>query len=137
MRENLNGRIEQDEAADPLGPGARELEQEPAAERVPDPVGLLDPERIDGVDQIGDMRLEVPWRFVPGAAVPAQIRRDDPEARRPALEREPPLALAVRRHAVQAEKRWTGRITPLVRMQDHAATRTLRRCRTAGSTSGP
>ena len=96
VRQQLDGRVEQNGAADPLRLARGELEDEPAAERVPDPVGLLDPERVDRLDQVVDVGCERPRRVVPRASVPAEIGRDDVEPRRPALLGEPLVALAVR-----------------------------------------
>ena len=137
MRQNLNGRVEQRDATDPLRMRARELEQQPAAERMPDPVRLDDSECVDGLDEIRDMRLERPRRFVSRAAVPAQIGRHHVKATRPPFRCEPAIALAMSGHAVQAYERRSGPVAPLVHVKLHGATRTLRRFRTAGSTSCP
>src|SRR5262249_16716973 len=93
---------------------------EPAAERVPDPVGLLDAERLDGLEQVVGMRREAPGRLVARAPVAAQVGRDDAE-RRPALLRQMLEALAVRGHAVQADERPGPRVAPLVHVQQHRA----------------
>ena len=97
-----------------------ELEHEPAAERVPDPVRLADAERVGGLDEVGDVRRIRPRRLPVRASVAAQVGGDDVETLRPVLLGEPPVALAVSGDAVQADERRCAGIAPLVHVQLHS-----------------
>ena len=116
----MDRRIEQHRAANTRRMGGRELQHEPAAERGADPVGLADPQRVGGVDEIGDVRRVRPRRFPVRASVAAQVRRDDVETLRPMLLRQPAVALAVSGDAVQADERRRSGIAPLVHTQLHS-----------------
>ena len=78
VREEVDRGVEQNEPRDELRRARRELEREPASERV------ADEHRGRGrrtVSTIASMCvLEVPGRLVRGGAVPEQVRREDVEA---------------------------------------------------------
>jgi hypothetical protein len=84
-----------------------------------DPVGLADPERVERLDEVGDVGRKCPRRIRPGAPVAAQVRRDDVEPLRPMLLGKPLETLPVPRDSVQADERGRARIAPLVHMEDH------------------
>ena len=122
VREDVERRIEQHRSVDPLRMAGGELEDEPAAERVADPVRPPEAEGVDGLDDVGDVCLECPGRLPAGPSVPAQVWRDDVEARGPTLLGQLLETLAVRGDAVQADDRGGVRISPLVHVQAHGAT---------------
>ena len=86
---------------------------------MPDPVGPLDSECVGRLDEVGDMRREVPRPVGAGAAVPAQVGRDDVARLRPAELGEPLEPLSVTRDAVEADERRGVRVTPAVDEQLH------------------
>ena len=111
VRQDLDRRIEQDGPPDTLGVQSGELEDEPAAEGVANPVHRAE---VEGLDQIGDVLGERPRRLPPRAAVAAQVGREHAKAGAPALLREPAEALAVPGHAVQADDGRCRRVAPIV-----------------------
>ena len=119
VRQHLNRRVEQNGAANPLRVRCRELEDQPASERVADPVGLVDSECVERLDQVGHVGGERPGRVVARASVSAQIGCDDAEVLGPALLREPPEPLAVPGDAVQADERRRVGVPPGMHVQLH------------------
>ena len=117
MREDLDRGVEQDGAAHALRVRAASSRTRRPPNECPTQSGPLDPERVGRLDEVGDVRRERPRRLPARAPVAAQVGRDDAEARRPALLREPPEALAVPGDAVQADERRRGGIAPLVHVQ--------------------
>jgi small GTP-binding protein len=107
-----------------------ELEDEPSAERMADPVDR--PELAERLDEVGDVRLERPRRLPPGSPVATEIGSEHVEMRRPALLGELPKPFAVRGDPVQADDVRRRGIAPFERVQPHDATvrpRTARRLR--------
>ena len=68
--------IEQDRALDAVGVAGRELGDELAAEAVTDPRAAGDPERVRGLDEVGDVLLDAPRRLPARAAVAAVVDAD-------------------------------------------------------------
>ena len=97
----------------------RELEQEPPAEGVADPVRLGEIETVDRLNQIGHVRRERP-RWIP-ARVPVtpQVDGDDMEALGPPLLGELRPTAEVSCNSVHAHDRRGVRVTPLVHVQAH------------------
>jgi hypothetical protein len=96
----------------------RELEHEAAAEGVADPVGSVDPERVERLDEVGDVGRECPGRLEARAPVSAQIRRDYVEISAPAFRCEAAEPLAMPGDAVDADERRSARVAPLVNVED-------------------
>ena len=117
VRRHPDGGIEEDGAVDDLGPVGDQLEQEPAAEAVADPVGALEVERAQRVVQVVEVRAQVPRRLPGREAVPAEVDGDDAvgvaEPRGQAGE-----PARVRVHAVEADHRRRVRRAPFDVMQD-------------------
>jgi hypothetical protein len=86
---------------------------------VPHPRGALDAQRVRGLEQVVDVRVEVPRRLPLGAAVAAEVDRDDALPGQPLGE--PAEALPVRVDAVQAEDGRSARVAPLVRLEDQSS----------------
>jgi hypothetical protein len=86
---------------------------------VADPRGAVDAERVAGLEQIVDVRGEVPRRLPAGVAVAAEVDRDDTSFGQPLGE--PAEALPVRVDAVQAQDRRASRVAPLVRVEDQSS----------------
>src|SRR5204863_9538139 len=122
VRQHVHGGVEEDGAADALRSSSRELEHEPTAERVADPVRLVDPEGPERLEEVVHVRRERPRRLPARAAVAAQVRCDDAEVLCPPLLRELSEPLTVGGDAVQADDRRRRRVTPLVHVPHHAAT---------------
>ena len=101
-------RVEQHEPLDELGMAGGDLERQPAAERVPDPGCRL---AAGGVDDQSDVLGDAPGWLVRRRAVTEQVGRDDAVVGKPAL-REPAIAAAVARDAVQADDTRTSRDRP-------------------------
>ena len=120
VREDLDRRVEQHRARNPLGRGRAQLEHETPPEAVPQPgCRLLHARGIHGLEHVGEVGRNVPRRLVAGAAVAAQIRREHAEpAREPFLGKapEPP---PVGRDTVQADERRSVRVSPLVHVEPH------------------
>jgi hypothetical protein len=117
MRQDLERRIEQDEAIDAARVPGGELGEEPPAEAVADPQTGAVRHRVEDVLELGG---DVPGRLPAGAAVTAKVRRDDVV---PIDELLGELAepAAVRRDAVQTRHRRQARFAPLVGVQLHAS----------------
>src|SRR5439155_13782323 len=111
--------IEEHETLDALGSTGCELECEAAAEAVADDVDARELQRVECVDEIVDVRTEVPGWLPVGKAVPAQIRREDVERPEPVFG-EPAKAAAPARDSVEAEQRRRVRWPPIVHVQPHA-----------------
>jgi hypothetical protein len=77
VRQHVDRGIEEHDAADQLGVARGELEDQPAAERVTDPVDGA--EVAERLDEVGDVLLERPRRLPAGAAVAAQVGREHVE----------------------------------------------------------
>lgn len=88
---------------DPRRVRVGECERQQAAEGVGDHVhGPRRPLGVEGLDQVGDMGLDVPGRIPPGASVPAQVDGQHPAAGQ-RVGRQPPVAAAVVAHPVDDE----------------------------------
>jgi len=118
-RKHLDRRVEQHDSLDAVRHPRRELEREAAAERVAEERRPVDGEPVERLDDVCDVRLDPPRRLPSRAAVPAEIRRDDPEARRQVLLGEPAEPSAVTRHPVEADERRRALFSPFVHVQPH------------------
>ena len=118
-RQHVQCRVEQHRAVHELGMRGRELDDQPPAERVTDPVARAEP--AERLDEVGDMRVERPRRVPPGPAVPAQVGCENVQVRGPPLLRELLEPLAVRGDAVQAHDGRRRHVAPLVGMQVHVS----------------
>jgi hypothetical protein len=76
-RRDPDRRVEEHDALDTLRLTRGELEREAGAEAVPDPRGALDPQCVRRLDEIADVRLQIPWWLPLGVAVTAKVQRDD------------------------------------------------------------
>ena len=80
-RLDVQGGIEQDGALDAVGVARRELRDQLAAEAVTDPGRAGDPERVCGVDEVGDVLLDAP-RWLPASSGHARGSRRRPRENR-------------------------------------------------------
>ena len=83
-RLDVQRRIEQDGALDAVGVARRELGDELAAVAVAHPRRARDPERLRGLDEVGDVLLDAPRRLPARAAVAAVVDRRSRDGRRAA-----------------------------------------------------
>ena len=102
-----DGRIEEHELRDELRSASRELEREPAAERVPDERRRT---RADRLDDRVEMSFDVPRRLVRGRAMPEEVRSEDVESGE--LLRKPREVPAVVPHTVEADDPGSARRRP-------------------------
>jgi hypothetical protein len=117
-------RVEQDGTLDlTIGRGrAAARRSELATEAVPTiQCRTSDPERVGGVDEVGDVLLDAPGRLPRRVAVAAVVDADD-AGRDESLLPELPEAAAVPRDAVQADDRRALRVAPLPHAQLHDST---------------
>ena len=78
-----------------------------------------DPERVECLEDVGHVRCDRPRRFPVRPAVPAQIRREDAEARGEPLLREPLEASSMCSDAVERDEGRRVAIAPFVHVQSH------------------
>ena len=110
LRRQQDRRIEQHEPLDAIRRRGSRLVGDASAERVAQPGSRAERR---GVENVGDVLLEVPRRLPRRARVPAQVERDDVEAIGQALRQLLEVA-AVAADAVQADERRQARVAPLV-----------------------
>ena len=113
-------RVEQDGALDAIGRTRGQLDDEPAAEAVPQPDGPPDAERVGRLDEVGDVLRDAPRRQEGRAAVPAQVDAHHAVPGQAPGEIGEPAAVA--RDSMQAHDRLPGRVAPLGDVQLHAST---------------
>ena len=118
LGQELDRGIQQGGPSHEMGIRGSELEHQPPAERVPDPVCSGDSERRRRLGEVLDVRRERPGRLPAGAAVPAEVERQD-ATRAPTLLRQSLIHARVAGHAVQAHERLTPRVAPFVDVQQH------------------
>src|SRR5439155_5762393 len=104
---------------DPVGVQNRELEDQSAAEGVPDERGAPNTRGVERLEHVVSMGGEGPGRLPVGEAVASKVRRENAEPLREALLREAPEAAPMGVDAVQANDRRRARISPLVQMKLH------------------
>ena len=95
-----------------------ELERQPAAEAVPDHRRALDAGGFERLAEIVDVLRDRPGRLPTRAPVAAEVGGEHPKAAQTLLG-QPAIAAAVGHHAVKAEDGWSGRVAPLVDVQEH------------------
>ena len=76
-RVDVQRRIEQHRALDPVGPSRGKLGDELAAEAVTEPGPRSDAERGSRLDEVGDVLLDAPRRLPARSSVPAVVDADD------------------------------------------------------------
>ena len=117
----MHGGVEQDGALDAVGVAGRELGDQLAAEAVTDPGPARDPERVGGLDEVGDVLLDAPGRLPARAPVTAVVDPDHAVGGEALLGQAAEPA-AVARDAVQADDGLAGRVSPLRDAQLHVST---------------
>src|SRR5262245_60702470 len=119
VRQELDGGIEQHRAFDVVRVERRELEHEPPAERVTDPVRATDAGAVERLEQVVDVRVDRPRRLPLRRAVATQVGGEHVEAAGEPLFGELAVAAAVRADAVDADDRRRVGVAPLVQLQQH------------------
>ena len=119
VRQHLDRRIEQRGPLDAIRRQRRELEHEPPAEGVSDPLRALKAFVVERLEQVVDVRRNRP-RWIPlRAAVAAKVRGKHAEPLGQPLLGEPPEATAVCVDAVHADDRRRAGVAPFVQLQQH------------------
>jgi hypothetical protein len=109
-RRDEDRRVEEHGPLDQLRAHRRDLHDQPPAEAVADPVGGL----LERVEQVRDMRLDVPGLVPGGVPVAAEVRCHDVEPPRQSLLGELAEPAAVAGNAVQADDRRGGFHAPFL-----------------------
>src|SRR5437868_8641146 len=139
VREDLDRRVEQRDACEPIRIEHGELEDQPTAERMPDERRSADAGGVERLEDVVGMCRDRPRRLPAGEAVAAEVRREHPEAFRQPILRETPEAAPVGVDAVDADDRLRAGIAPLVEVQLHHAGYCMRcsRCCTTSTGASP
>ena len=122
-RGHPHGGIEERKPTGSLRVSRCELKSEAATEAVADDVDAREAERVQRVEYIADVSVEVPGRFPLGVTVTAEVDGDHAIGGQVLLG-QTAEASAVTRDAVKAEDRGSVRVTPLVHVQSHLCQRT-------------
>ena len=99
----LDRRVEQRDARDALGRRGEQVQRDHAAVGVADHLDAIDALGIERLEQVGDVALDGPGAVPGRAAVAAQVDRE-PAALGERLLRQPAVALAMGRDAVDRER---------------------------------
>ena len=119
VRQQLDGRIEQCAAFEPVRFEYRQLEDQPGAVRVADERGVFDTGGFDRLQHVGYMRADRPRWLPRRGAVASQIGCEDAEARGEAFVRKSAESPAEAADAVQCDNRGRHGVAPLVQLEEH------------------
>ena len=126
-----DGRIEENGPANAVGLACEQLEDQAAAEAVAQPVGLLDAQPVDELEDVGDVVVEAPGRLPLRPPVAAEVGREHAK-RRQAVLGELAEAAAVPEDAVQADERRGVAPAPLVHVEHSRSFRRRTPCHRTG-----
>ena len=118
MGEHVDRGVEQHRPLDALRLARGQLVDEPAAVGVADPRGAADARGVHRLEQVVELLRDRPGRLPLGAAVAAEVRRQDAMVRQRLL-RQPPVARAVGGDAVEADDGRRVRVAPFVQVERH------------------